>query len=238
MQSDQLATGGPRRPSVIVLEAGVVGSLDYKIISAERADDLYQWLKDNKYSYAGDEATLNHYVQKRWLFTVMKIDTMQMKKNKDGSYAGEVTPTRFQFASEKLVYDQYSAGAENDLQQATRIARRMVTHWGMSERLGPVAYRTSEEHPFLGKEYTEQREFSEHTAQVIDEEVARILRSADQRAQELLSEHRGDLEKLARGLIEEEVLEESDIEALIGPSVNKPPVSEVSTAALAPPGSA
>ena len=141
-------------------------------------------------------------------------------------------------ASEKLVYDQYSAGAENDLQQATRIARRMVTHWGMSERLGPVAYRTSEEHPFLGKEYTEQREFSEHTAQVIDEEVARILRSADQRAQELLSEHRGDLEKLARGLIEEEVLEESDIEALIGPSVNKPPVSEVSTAALAPPGSA
>src|SRR6185503_13345201 len=60
----------PDRPKVIVLEAGLVGSLDYKIISAERADDLYQWLKDNKYSYAGDEATLNHYVQKKWLFTV------------------------------------------------------------------------------------------------------------------------------------------------------------------------
>src|SRR5258705_9283505 len=92
------------RPKVIVLEAGVVGSLDYKIISAERADDLYQWLKDNKYSYSGDEATLNHYVQKKWLFTVMKIDTMQMKRNKDGTFAGEVTPTRFQFASDKLVY--------------------------------------------------------------------------------------------------------------------------------------
>jgi hypothetical protein len=88
----------------VVLEAGVVGSLDYKIISAERADDLYQWLKDNKYHYSGDEATLNFYVQKKWLFTVMKIDTMQMKKNKDGTFAGEVTPTRFQFASEKLVY--------------------------------------------------------------------------------------------------------------------------------------
>jgi hypothetical protein len=92
------------KPSVVVLEAGVVGSLDYKIIEASRADDLYQWLKDHKYHYAGDEATLNHYVQKKWLFTVMKIDTMQMKKNKDGSYAGEVTPTRFQFSSEKLIY--------------------------------------------------------------------------------------------------------------------------------------
>src|SRR6266404_4323249 len=92
------------RPKVVVLEAGVVGSLDYKIITAERADDLYEWLKDNKYSYSGDEATLNYYVQKKWLFTVMKIDTMQMKKSKDGSYAGEVTPTRFQFTSDKLVY--------------------------------------------------------------------------------------------------------------------------------------
>jgi hypothetical protein len=93
-----------KRPTVVVLEAGVVGSLDYKIISAERADDLYEWLKKHKYHYAGDEATLNFYVQKKWLFTVMKIDTMQMKRNKDGSFAGEVTPTRFQFASDKLIY--------------------------------------------------------------------------------------------------------------------------------------
>jgi hypothetical protein len=91
-------------PTVKVIETGVVGSLDYKIIEATRADDLYKWLKDNKYHYAGDEATLNHYVQKKWLFTVMKIDTMQMKKNKDGSYAGDVTPTRFQFSSDKLIY--------------------------------------------------------------------------------------------------------------------------------------
>jgi hypothetical protein len=93
-----------RKPTVVVLEAGVVGSLDYKIIEASRADDLYQWLKDNKYNFSGDEATLNFYVQKKWLFTVMKIDTMQMKRNKDGTFAGEVTPTRFQFTSEKLVY--------------------------------------------------------------------------------------------------------------------------------------
>jgi hypothetical protein len=101
---DNLATAKALPPPVRVLEAGVVGSLDYKIIEADRADALFTWLKDHKYSYSGDEATLNHYVQKKWIFTVMKIDTMQMKRNKDGTFAGEVTPTRFQFASEKLVY--------------------------------------------------------------------------------------------------------------------------------------
>jgi hypothetical protein len=89
---------------VTVLEVGQVGNLDYKIISAGRADDLFGWLKDNKYNYAGDEATLDHYVKQGWFFTVMKIDTMQMKKNPDGSYTGDITPTRFRFSSEKLVY--------------------------------------------------------------------------------------------------------------------------------------
>jgi hypothetical protein len=93
-----------KKPTIRVLEVGTVGSLDYKIIEADRADDLFKWLKDHKYSYSGDEATLNYYVQKKWIFTVMKIDTAQMKRNKDGSFAGEVTPTRFQFTSEKLIY--------------------------------------------------------------------------------------------------------------------------------------
>jgi hypothetical protein len=96
--------GHARRPTVRVLEAGIVGSLDYKIIVADRADDLFTWLKRNNYSYKGDESTLNFYIKKKWFFTVMKIDTMQMKKNADGTYAGEVTPTRFRFTSDKLVY--------------------------------------------------------------------------------------------------------------------------------------
>jgi hypothetical protein len=98
------AFNAPRPTTVKVLEAGVVGSLDYKIITAERADDLFGWLKENKYSYSGDEGTLDFYVKKQWFFTVMKIDTMQMKRNADGSFLGEVTPTRFQFVSDKLVY--------------------------------------------------------------------------------------------------------------------------------------
>jgi hypothetical protein len=102
--SDERGKAEERAPAIKILEVGTVGSLEYKIIEAGRADDLFKWLKDNKYSYAGDEATLNHYIQKKWLFTVMKIDTAQMKRNKDGTFAGEVTPTRFQFTSEKLVY--------------------------------------------------------------------------------------------------------------------------------------
>jgi hypothetical protein len=92
------------KTTVEVVEVGQVGNLDYKIIAAGRADDLFKWLKDNKYSYDGDEATLNYYVQKKYFFTVMKIDTLQMKRNKDGTFTGDVTPTRFTFSSEKLVY--------------------------------------------------------------------------------------------------------------------------------------
>ena len=123
-------------------------------------------------------------------------------------------------AAEKLVFDEYSAGAENDLTQVTRLARRMVTHWGMSERVGPVAYRMSEEHPFLGRDMAEPREFSEHTAQVIDEEVARILHSAAERASQLLAEHRDKLDAVAKALEENEVLDEFEVEQLIGPSAN------------------
>ncbi len=94
----------PKRPAVRIVDEGTVGSLEYKVLEADRADALFTWLKKNNYSYSGDEATLGFYVQKKWNFTVMKIDTAQMKRNKDGTFAGEVTPTRFTFSSEKLVY--------------------------------------------------------------------------------------------------------------------------------------
>jgi hypothetical protein len=100
----ELEASTAKKPAVRVLQEGLVGSLDYKVIEADRADALFDWLKKNKYSYSGDEGTLQFYVQKKWLFTVMKIDTAQMKRNKDGSFSGNVTPTRFTFSSEKLVY--------------------------------------------------------------------------------------------------------------------------------------
>jgi len=91
-------------PQVIVVESGIVGSLDYKIIKAENAEDLFAWLRDHKYNYAGDVETLNHYVRKKWFFTVMKIDTMQMVRGPDGRFTGNVSPTRFRFTTDKPVY--------------------------------------------------------------------------------------------------------------------------------------
>jgi cell division protease FtsH len=125
-------------------------------------------------------------------------------------------------AAEKLKFDQFSAGAENDLQEATRIARRMVTHWGMSERLGPVAYHTSEDHPFLGREIAQhERQFSEHTAQVIDEEVAKILHAAEDLAKRTLQQNSGKLTALGEALLEREVLDEDELRELLGPSINE-----------------
>jgi len=120
-------------------------------------------------------------------------------------------------AAEKLIFDEYSAGAENDLKQATELARRMVTQWGMSERIGPVTFHVGDDHPFLGKEMAEPRHFSEHTAQVIDEEIGRILHDADEKAAKVLAEHRDKLDRIAGALETEETLEEREIEALIGP---------------------
>ncbi|HEU5118802.1 MAG TPA: cell division protein FtsH, partial [Isosphaeraceae bacterium] len=122
-------------------------------------------------------------------------------------------------AAERLVYNDLSTGAAQDLEHATRLARKMVTQWGMSERIGPVSFKGSDEHPFLGREMSEPRDHSEHTAQVIDEEVSRILREADERAYRLLDEHREDLERLTEALIEREVLNVSEIEDLIGKRV-------------------
>ena len=123
-------------------------------------------------------------------------------------------------AAEKLIYNEISAGAENDLERATALARRMVTKWGMSERLGPVSYKLSDEDPFLGREMHQQRQFSEHTLQIIDDEVARVLHEADGRARATLDENRSKLDELASALVEREEINEQEMISLIGPSVH------------------
>jgi len=123
-------------------------------------------------------------------------------------------------AAERLIYDEMTVGAENDLERATSMARRMVTHWGMSERLGPVSYKMSEEDPFLGREMHQQRQFSEHTMELIDEEVAKILHESSDKSLSMLKEKRDQLETLAKALIEEEELDEAKITKLIGPSIH------------------
>ena len=123
-------------------------------------------------------------------------------------------------AAETMIWKETTVGAENDLERATNIARRMVMNWGMSERLGPVSYKLSDEDPFLGREIHKQRQFSEHTMELIDEEVAKILHAAADRAHEVLQANRDKLERLANRLLEEEELDDKQITELIGPSVH------------------
>lgn len=118
--------------------------------------------------------------------------------------------------AEQLVFGEVSSGAEEDLKQATRMARHMVTHWGMSEKLGPVAFRRGEEHIFLGREMTQQRDFSEHTAQIIDDEIGNLLKHIERDITALLEQHRAQLESLASALLEKETLEADEIQAICG----------------------
>ena len=119
-------------------------------------------------------------------------------------------------AAEKLVYDEFPAGAEADLKEASSLARRMVSRWGMSDKIGPVAFRQGEEHPFLGKEIHEAREFSDETAHAIDEEIESFLRRAEKVAMDLLSERREQLDLLTDELMEHESLTRNDLIRLLG----------------------
>lgn len=120
-------------------------------------------------------------------------------------------------AADRLVFGEMMAGAVGDIKQATKIARTMVTSYGMSDRLGPVAYRAGEEHVFLGKEIHETRDFSDGTAKLIDEEVHRLVREAEARATELITNHRDQLDQLTNALLEREEIDRDDVEKIIGP---------------------
>lgn len=118
-------------------------------------------------------------------------------------------------AADKLIYNQPYAGAESDLKRATRLARMMVTHWGMSEKLGPMTFKVGEEHVFLGKEMQEARDFSEQTAALIDSEVQNFLRQADDNAFQLLSDNRVYVEKIVDELMSREELLRDEIEDIL-----------------------
>ncbi len=127
--------------------------------------------------------------------------------------------------AEELVFGDVTNGASGDIKQATNIARRMVCEWGMSERMGMVAYGDHEEHVFLGRDIGKGRDYSEATAQEIDREVRHLCDAAYDRARDLLSTHREKLEAIARALLEYETLDGEQIRDIIkyGQMKNPPP---------------
>ena len=123
--------------------------------------------------------------------------------------------------AEKLLLNTVSSGADEDIRQVTALARAMVARWGMSEDIGPVDLRESEEHPFLGREIAQPRRYSEHSARAVDEAVRGLLREAEQCAEQTLKDHRPQLERLVAELEARESLQRKDIEKCLGPVSDK-----------------
>jgi cell division protease FtsH len=121
--------------------------------------------------------------------------------------------------AEELVYGVVSTGANNDLVVSTERARKMVREWGMSERIGPMAWG-SQGQVFLGEDLMHSREYSDETARVIDEEVETILRRCEDRCRQILRSHRGELDAIASALIENETISGDEVMRLIGGSAN------------------
>ena len=117
--------------------------------------------------------------------------------------------------AEELVFSDVTTGASNDLERATKMARAMVTQYGMSERLGPLTFGEKDEMVFLGREIGEQRNYSEAVAQEIDNEVRNIVTEAYERARQIITLHRDKLEALARKLIEVETLDANEVRSLL-----------------------
>jgi cell division protease FtsH len=124
--------------------------------------------------------------------------------------------------AEKLVFNELSTGAGNDIERATELARKMVCEWGMSERLGPLTFGKKEEQIFLGREIATHRDYSEYTAQEIDKEVRRIVEEAENKATELLSANVDKLHILAKALLEREILDGGEIDKILKGEKLKP----------------
>jgi cell division protease FtsH len=132
--------------------------------------------------------------------------------------------------AEQMIFDEVTTGAQDDLSKATQIAHKVVCEYGMSERLGPITYRKKSEELFLGRELGEGQNYSDQTAQMIDEEVKRLMADAQARVKTLLTDNRAILETLAKTLVEKEVLNGEEINAIVD---GRPP-SEPSAPAVVP----
>ena len=141
-------------------------------------------------------------------------------------------------AAEKLIFNQLTTGAANDLERATKLARKMVCDWGMSETIGPIKYAHHQEEVFLGREISQPRDHSEETARQIDVEVSKILTESSDKAESLLRDNLELLHRIAKILLEREVLDAEELDILIRgeqlPAVNKNTLNALKTIKIAP----
>ena len=146
--------------------------------------------------------------------------TMQLPIDEKHGYSREYIEGRLAIlmggrAAEELIFNELTTGAGNDIEQATKIARKMVCEWGMSDVLGPMTFGKKNEEIFLGREIQSHRDYSEATARMIDEEVVRIVRKSQSTAKRILKQNMGQLHNLAKALLEHETIDGEEVAAVM-----------------------
>jgi cell division protease FtsH len=139
-------------------------------------------------------------------------------------------------AAEELILEHLTTGAGNDIERSTELARKMVCNWGMSEFLGPLAFGKRDEHIFLGREISQNRDFSEDTARLIDSEIKNFVEQSYQRARSLLRQYEPGLHALALALLEKETLDSDEVDAIVSQHVSHdlPSPDDVSDPTVSP----
>ena len=154
--------------------------------------------------------------------------TMQLPMDEKHGYTRNFVEGRLAIlmggrSAEILIFDEMTTGAGNDIEQATQIARKMVTEWGMSDLLGPMTFGKKNEEVFLGREIQSSRDYSEVTARMIDEEISRIVRDSQRLADEILRKDIDVLHHLSKELLKYETLDAKDLEKILkGEKLTRP----------------
>jgi len=152
----------------------------------------------------------------------MKLPLEERRLKTKNQFLADMAVMLGGFVSEKLTFGDISTGASNDLKEASELARRLVTRYGMSDKLGPMTFGKSEELMFMGKELGSEKNYSEQTAETIDSEVSSFIQRAHETALEVLKKHKRALKKIADTLVEKETLEQEEFMALLKPYKIRP----------------
>jgi cell division protease FtsH len=158
----------------------------------------------------------------------LKMPTEERKIKPKSEFLSEMAVLLAGFTAEKLKFGEITTGATNDLEKATKLARRLVKEYGMSS-LGPISFGEKEELVFLGKEISERRTYSEKVAAQIDKEVAKFIKEAQKKAKKILTKNKKLLDKIAKTLIEKETIERKEFENLMGETKRKKRLTKSST---------
>ncbi len=147
----------------------------------------------------------------------LKVPTEDRRLHSKTEFIEEISVLLGGYLAEKEIFNEVTTGATSDLRRATNLARRLVTDYGMSDKLGPRTFGEKEEMIFLGREIHEQRDYSEKVAEQIDEEVSNFINVAKEKALQILKDKREILEEVVKNLLEKETLEKEDFEKIVGP---------------------